>query len=195
MQKEKAKNLKLGLLRGESWAFEEMYINAFKSVEILIKRNSGTMDDAKDIFQESLLVLVKRLRTPSFELKVLPNTFVYSIARNLWYKRLRSKKSNPEDLILDETDTGVKLEIVDEGELNFELDEFNEEDPIQKLAKEKLNQLSDICREVIIMKYVYDFTHQEIIEETGDTEAYARIRLFNCMNQLRKLIKKELDID
>ena len=61
----------------------------YNMVQSLIINNSGSTDDAKDIFQEAMIVLYEKVRSGTFELNCLIKTYVYSVSRRLWLKRLQ----------------------------------------------------------------------------------------------------------
>ncbi len=59
----------------------------------LIRDNKGTEEDAKDIFQETVIAIFRKIREKSdYEIRRDFATFLYSIARWLWLKQLRSMK-------------------------------------------------------------------------------------------------------
>src|SRR5438105_1297170 len=58
-------------------------------VQSLVINNNGTTDDAKDIFQEAMIVLYEKARSGTFELNCQIKTYVYSVCRRLWLKKLQ----------------------------------------------------------------------------------------------------------
>ena len=59
----------------------------------LILDNSGNEDDAKDIFQETIIAVFKKIREESdYEIKRDFATYLYSIARWLWLTQLKRVK-------------------------------------------------------------------------------------------------------
>ena len=54
----------------------------------LIINNNGTADDAKDIYQEAIIVLYNKIKAGDFELSSKLKTYIYSVCRRLWLKRL-----------------------------------------------------------------------------------------------------------
>ena len=73
----------------DSSAYEALYKQYYISVERFILKNSGTVEDAKDIFQDSLLVLLQKLKADDFELSASLKTYIIAIGKNLWFKKLR----------------------------------------------------------------------------------------------------------
>ncbi len=79
------------LKKGNSRSYEALYQENFSSVEKFIVKNNGTIDDAKDVFQDTLIVLIEKLRADNFELTASLKTYIIAISKNLWFKKLRYK--------------------------------------------------------------------------------------------------------
>lgn len=80
------------LRREDNASFAQLYARYFPSVAGYIQQNKGSLQDAEDLFQEAVIVLLHRIRQPEFTLSSSLHTFLYAIARNLWLKRLRDGK-------------------------------------------------------------------------------------------------------
>ena len=88
-QENNEKALLYGLARNDKKAVETIYRDNYNMVQSLIINNNGSADDAKDIFQEAMIVLYEKVRSGTFELNCLIKTYVYSVSRRLWLKRLQ----------------------------------------------------------------------------------------------------------
>src|SRR5690606_897349 len=64
----------------------------FPTIRYLIKKNTGNDEDAEDIFQESLIVVLKNVQKDDFYLTCSFLTYLYSISRNLWMQKLKTKR-------------------------------------------------------------------------------------------------------
>ena len=85
------KTLLLGLAASDRKAVETIYRENYNMIQALIINNNGSSDDAKDIFQEAMIVLFEKVRSGGFELNCQIKTFVYSVSRRLWLKRLQQQ--------------------------------------------------------------------------------------------------------
>ena len=65
--------------------------NVLPSVKKYISANSGTADDAKDIFQDALVILYKNVQSESFTLSVPLKTYLLAVTKNLWLQELRRR--------------------------------------------------------------------------------------------------------
>ena len=78
-----------GLAKNDAKAIETIYKSNFNMVQSFVLNNNGTYDDARDIFQEAMIVLYENAKTESFILTCQIKTYIYSICRRLWLKRLQ----------------------------------------------------------------------------------------------------------
>src|SRR5579859_3825256 len=93
-----------GLAQNDRKAIETIYKQHFNMVQSLILSNNGYPDDARDIFQEAMIVLYEKARSGSFELNSQLKTYLYSVCRRLWLKRLnQQQKFSSEVETLEET--------------------------------------------------------------------------------------------
>ncbi|MCU0337988.1 MAG: sigma-70 family RNA polymerase sigma factor, partial [Sediminibacterium sp.] len=78
-----------GLANNDSKAIETIYKENFGVIQAFIIGNNGSLDDARDIFQEAMIALYEKAQDKSFVLTCQIKTYVYSICRRLWLKRLQ----------------------------------------------------------------------------------------------------------
>lgn len=114
------------LKKREAGAYDLLYKFYYPMVEKFVLRNSGCKEDAEDIFQETLIVLYKKLPTDDFELTSSLKTYIFSISSNLWLKRLRKAKSHLNYLKTTEEEQPVEIrvEIVKERTWSEKLDSW-----------------------------------------------------------------------
>jgi len=110
-----------GLALNDRKAIETIYRQHYNMVQSLILSNSGYPDDAKDVFQEAMIVLYEKVRSGSFELNCQLKTYLYSVCRRLWLKRLNQlQKTFPEVDSLEETvPVEEELELHEKRNLDF----------------------------------------------------------------------------
>ena len=156
-------------------------------VESWILNNSGSRDEVQDLFQEALIVLVHNLRKKEFKFTASPSTFLFAIAKRLWLKQLRKKKTSKEDLSLDE-DNRIEVKELDWSVFDYELENIPDH-PMHSLAIQCFNNLGEKCQSVVRFKHVLKISHNEIAEELDISVSFSRLKLNKCMEQLRKSVK------
>jgi RNA polymerase sigma factor (sigma-70 family) len=160
-------------------AFKKLYFDNFKIVKSLVLKNNGSEDDAKDIFQDALIVLHRNVRKSDFELSCKMSTYIYSIARNLWYKKLRS--SSKLDSLED-----IQKEYVDLDENSHE---FLEKAERSKMLNNMIDLLKGDCKAILKFYYYERMKMVEIAKEMGySNEQVAKNKKSNCLKKLRSQV-------
>ena len=80
-----------GLAANDSNAVETIYRENYLVIQAFVIKNNGNPDDARDIFQEAMIVLFEKARSGSFILSCQLQTYLYSVCRRLWLKRLQKQ--------------------------------------------------------------------------------------------------------
>ena len=175
---------KAGTPKGNGMAFPQYRSLRDRYLPIIrnhVLSNSGSTEDAEDIFQDASIIFLRRMRNPKFQLQCSPGTFLFSIARNLWHKRLR-RKLRRQRYIQQEQHTALQ-----EPEFTYE-----------ELALEKqqlqaaFRKLSCPCRRLLNFFYFHKMRYDEISEVMGiSTPQVAKNQKLRCMQRLRKLLIKK----
>ena len=71
--------------------FEDLYKLHFPKIKAFVLKNSGNADDARDVFQETMIVLIDKINKPDFVLSSSLGTFLFAVSKNIWFTRLREK--------------------------------------------------------------------------------------------------------
>ncbi len=163
----------------ENAAFEHLYRAYYIMVANYIKKNQGTEDDARDIFQEVVFIFYKKLRDdPNFELTVEISTYLYAIAQNLWLSNLRKK--NSVKIMDDGSALSDSIEDVDamEEHLDMEKKHIHIADALKSMKEE--------CRNIIEAAFYKKLSGSEIAKLLGYTESFVKVKKFRCLEELRK---------
>ncbi len=76
---------------GDPLVMKQVYKDSFRQVAAMVLRNSGSMDDAKDIFQEAMVSLFQNVRDGKYQPSASISTYIYAIARYRWINQLKGK--------------------------------------------------------------------------------------------------------
>ena len=91
-----------GLLRNDPASLRALYTAHFGTVRSFVLANSGTGDDARDVFQEAITVLWLRAREGTLAPGTDPGAFLFSIARNKWLDTVRSAAHRHMNVVHDQ---------------------------------------------------------------------------------------------
>ncbi|MBS1525141.1 MAG: sigma-70 family RNA polymerase sigma factor [Bacteroidetes bacterium] len=167
-----------GILNNSENAIKRLYVAYFPMVMQLIINNNGTADDAKDIYQEAIIVLYNKIKKGDFELNSKLKTFLYSVCRRLWLKRLSQMNRYGGDLHDFQEHLLVEEEVEDEAERTMHFGKM----------QSALGMLGEPCRTIIEDFYIKNRSMQEICESFGYTNAdNAKTQKYKCLQRLKKL--------
>ena len=79
------------LKANEPAGFTFLYQHSYPAVERYVRQNQGTTDEANDVFQDTLLILMANIKEPDFQLTASLKTYVFSISKHLWLKHVKQK--------------------------------------------------------------------------------------------------------
>jgi RNA polymerase sigma factor (sigma-70 family) len=166
-----------GLAQNDRKAIESLYKDHYNMVQALVVNNSGSADDAKDIFQEALMVLYEKVKTGSFELHCQIKTYLYSVSRRLWLKRLVQQNRFIIGEMHNET-VPVEEELESHEQRNQEFE----------LMEKALGGLGEPCRSLLEAFYLQKKGMQEIAASFGYTNAdNAKNQKYKCLMRLKKI--------
>src|SRR6187551_833363 len=94
------------ICRGDEKALEFLYKKYYRMMTKLVITNSGTEDEARDVYQDALIVFWQKATSGNLVMTAKISTYIYSICQNLWRKELDRKKR----LSNEEKDTAVSLD-------------------------------------------------------------------------------------
>jgi len=167
------------LRNGDSAAFEFLYRQYYRMVAKQANERGLQDSDAQDVFQEVLIVLVRKIHDPAFELSAKLGTFLFAIARNLLLKR---NSKLPVLHTADSVPLASDAQLVETG-----ADELEER---LNAVTMSLDVLEPECRTMLLLSFYEKRSQAEIAEEMGYTEAFVKVKKHRCLNYLRKHVKQ-----
>lgn len=178
-QQNRQKELLNGLANNNPNAIETIYRECFDVVQKLVINNNGTHDDAKDVFQEALIVLYEKAKDENFELTSQIRTYVYSVCRRLWLKRLQGLQRFG----------GTPVESLEEiVPVEDDLEEHQLKSLQFKSLDKALSSLGEPCKSLIEAYYLQKKNMQDIAGEFGYTNAdNAKNQKYKCLMRLKKI--------
>lgn len=175
-----------GLASNDPKIVRGIYEDYFSRILSFVLKNSGNEDEAKDLFQDGLMVLFKKAKDPHFELKSGLFTYLYAICRNLWLKKLkrfdRERVTSVDEMEYTYNEQGAFVELDEE--------EWVHESRYQ-LYRRKFRELGEGCQKILELSLA-GRSMAEIVEVMNlSSVGYARKRKFKCKEQLIKRIQED----
>lgn len=175
---QKDKELLKGLAINDKKAVESIYRENYNTIQTLVINNNGNSDDAKDLFQEAMIVLYEKAKTGQFELNCQLKTYLYSVCRRLWLKRLQQVNRYSGEL--DNVNEVVPVE--------EDLEEHERRNEEFRLMEKAIANLGEPCKSLIEAFYIQKRNMQEIASSFGYTNAdNAKNQKYKCLMRLKKI--------
>jgi len=175
----------IALLRtGESGMALNRLYKHFPMIRKLIRSKGGSTKDAEDIFQEALIILIRKAKDKDFRLTAQLSTYLFSVCRFLWKDQL-NRLSNTQIPYDGEAVTG--LPETEEAGLYIEVEKENR----AKLAEKVLQELKDRCREILLFFYQDRISLKDIATRMGySSENTAKNQKYKCLEAARNRLKE-----
>lgn len=162
-----------------------LYKEVLPKVKHYIKTNRGNEDEAKDIFQDAVIIFYKKAKLNQIEENTNVTAYICYVAKNLWINR--AKKLNKTTDLSNE----YSMQMEDSDLLNNLITEER-----TNKVKELLSKIGEECQK--LLKYsVYDnLSMKEICVKMGySSEDVAKTYNYRCKQKLVQLVMKNKGIE
>jgi RNA polymerase sigma factor (sigma-70 family) len=156
---------------GDEGALDFLYQKYYRMMTNLVIKNSGTEDEAKDVFQDALIVFWQKVSRKELVLTSKISTYVYSVCWNLWRKELDRKKR-----LSSEEKDGAS---------------FPEHDKIERIKaiRDCVSKLGEVCQKVLTYYYFDGMSMKEIALKLGFSNSdTAKTKKYKCKKELDKVV-------
>ena len=158
-------------------ALQLLYKTALPNITRFILRNNGDREEAKDIFQDSVIALYNTIKLGKYDASKQIDAFLFHVAKNLWINRIKKKNrqfniEDAEEQITHET----PYAIITTSE--------------KQLAIEGLmEKIGGPCREIMRLVMYEKKTMKEIAAKMGLAgENVAKTTHYKCKQKLAAMI-------
>jgi len=151
--------------------FEQHYQLVYRTAYSL----TGSSEDAEDITQTIFMRLLARQFPP--DLQRNPEPYLYRAAFNLSLKTIQQRKR----LVLTDN-----MEFLDQRAVAGSLTA----DEIDRRLHEAINELNPAAAQVLILRYVHNYSLADIARVMGTTRSTVAVSLFRSRARLKKLVRK-----
>lgn len=155
-------------------AFKELY-KLYPKIEKLILSHGGRKQDASDVFQESLIVLYRKLQSTDFILTASIYTYLYSVSRYIWSDTQKQNLKIPKNQ-LDDLQEEVAKSVHEEKKYQF--------------AEHAFAQLGERCQQLLLMFYHKKMSFQSIADLMQfKSEKIAKNQKYKCLQKAKDIFQ------
>lgn len=159
--------------KGDERALDFLYKKNYKMMTNMIIKNNGTEEEAKDVYQEALIVVWQKAMNPDFILSSKISTYLYSICQNLWRKELERKSRHTGE---DEITSSVIIDIDKKERI--------------EVVNQCINNMGETCRAILTYYYFDEMSMAEIAKKMGFSNSdTAKTKKYKCKQELDKMIR------
>jgi RNA polymerase sigma factor (sigma-70 family) len=175
---EQEKQLLTGLAYNDKKSIETIYRENYTVIQGFVLNNNGSVDDARDIFQEAMIVLYEKALSGTFELNCQLKTYMYSVCRRLWLKRLQH----------DQKFTTKVENLLETVPVDEELEDHEKKNTDFMIMEAAMNKIGEPCKSLLDAYYLQKKSMQDIASEFGYTNAdNAKTQKYKCLVRLKKI--------
>jgi RNA polymerase sigma factor (sigma-70 family) len=159
-----------------------IYQDHFDQLSWFVMNNSGSRQDAEDIFQEVVISFIDAVQKNKFRGESSIKTFLYSMNKYAWLNELKKR--------------GRAMQ----RELNYGRGQESEEADVSQfivhreartLVIEIVDQLGEACKKILLMFYYENLSMKDILEKTEyETEQVVRNKKYKCLKQLEQMLNE-----
>lgn len=168
--------------KGNEEALVSMYRNYYTMVRNFILKNNGSDEEIDDVFQDSLIAVWQNVNKDEFTLTVKMSTYLMSIVKNLWFKRLKKKHR------FTVVEDGIKERLVYEEPKSSNFD--------AKVIREMVASLDETCRKLLGYFYFDQLENRVIAEKMGFANTNTvKSKKYQCFKKLETMVKENFERD
>lgn len=166
---------------GNEKALGLFYQDNFGKILHLVLKNSGSDDDARDVYQDGMMEVVLQIRGGRLDqLSSRLSTYLYSVCYYKWIDRLRQKGKTMRTGFEDDLETAV-------------IEEEEDSAPYLPALEKVLMQLGEKCMQLLKAFYYEKLTMTQIASKLGFADDNsAKSQKNKCMDKARFLGKNVL---
>lgn len=173
------------LLGNDSQGIAEIYTRFSESIKYFVLTNSGSPDDARDVFQEALIAISRQARRADFVLTCPFEAYLWYVCRGKWLNELRRRKREQVTIQHFEGYSDVRdAEYLAETALR--------EQQRDELFQQCFEQLSASCRQLLQLAWS-GMKMEQVGKAMGISYSYARKHKSECISHLMNRMQRSSD--
>jgi RNA polymerase sigma factor (sigma-70 family) len=170
-----------GIQKRDNKVLTIIYKDLFPGISSYVKKHGGSNDDAKDVFQESIIIIFRQIEEKSLDIKTGFENYLYGIARIIWLKILRNKEIRDRN-----------INLLEEPEHEYQLSDDLIDDELElRIFRKHFLTLGKECQKLLTLSFndVPNKTISEMMEYKNE-KVVSNVR-YKCKEKLEQKIKND----
>jgi DNA-directed RNA polymerase specialized sigma24 family protein len=157
--------------------FEHLYEEVFPVVASFVSKQGGSLQDAKDIFQDSLVIFYEKRVNGEMDIRISPEAYLVGIAKHLWIKKFK---------------TDFRLSSIDALEKEISIPENYFEDSRANKLLTLLQVTGKKCFELLRSIYYEKQSIEEVSKTFGFSGSHsASAQKYKCIEKMKDTVKEK----
>ncbi|RSK37456.1 RNA polymerase sigma factor [Hymenobacter metallilatus] len=174
-----AAELAAALRANREQTLTQLYAHTFPMLRRYVQQRGGSAQDAKDVFQDAVVVLYEQAVSGRLTLTASASTYLFSVSRNLWKQELSRRSRQPATPLSDDHTQLPDTAATDAAPPD-----------VTDMVLQHLAQLTTKCRRMLVSFYYF----QQPLEQIAAEHQYGSIRSatvqkFKCLERLRNAVR------
>lgn len=169
-----------GLLNNNHQILQAIYKNYAHRVQHHIVKNGGTVDDAKDVFQDALMIIYKNAQKDDFKLTSKFYTYLFGVCRFVFDRKM--KKNRSKSMTNHDFDGYIYEKDLEKDLLMQEKVSF---------FQEKFCKLDNSCQKILELFFAKVSMEDIAIKLKLKNAHTTRNRKYRCQKKLEELIRED----
>ena len=144
----------------------------------MVSQKGGSIEDAKDVFQDSLMIMLEKIDNIDFVITCKFKTFLYSVCENLWKMILVKRQA---------ANNYMSRRLDNEGEIDFT--ELSDNNLYETLFWDVFETIDESSKKILQL-YWQEMSPQDIADKLGFTNGYVRKKKCEAQALLTDRVKK-----
>jgi DNA-directed RNA polymerase specialized sigma24 family protein len=159
--------------------FEHLYEEIFPVVADIVGKQGGSFHDAKDIFQDALIIFYEKNVSGELNVRLSDEAYIVGIAKHLWNKKFKSKHRL---LSLDSLEKEI---ILPRDYIEIETMKTNRLLRLLEVAGKK-------CIELLRSIYYDKLSMDEVSQVHGFSNAHsASVQKYKCIEKIKVIVEQK----
>ncbi|MEZ4909975.1 MAG: sigma-70 family RNA polymerase sigma factor [Saprospiraceae bacterium] len=176
-----------GLRNGDKKVIETIYSEYSEMIIRMVQNNNGTVDEAKDVFQDVLFSIFSQAQS-GLTIKCNFSSFLIVACKRRWLNVL-SSKYHKNTTKFDHVESTLKL-------VNEDVDVFFENEDRLKVVKSALSMMDKTCKEIIETSWQTDnegkyLGWMDVATILNMSYGYIRKKASECKSRLIEIVQKD----
>ena len=149
-----------GLKNRNSRVVNYLFQRYLPMIRLMVHKMGGTADDAKDLFQDALIIILYKIDNDNLSLTCKIKVFIYSICENLMIKQIDKRQTASNYLVRKLADTPA-----------MDFSEMYDNKLYENMFYDMFETLEPLCKQMLKL-YWESYSPKEIAEKLGYSYGY-----------------------